>query len=67
MSAILKEEPPDVSETNRNVSPALERIVRRCLEKNPTERFQSVGDVGFSLEAISDMSSSTMMLNGLIT
>src|SRR6202021_2126735 len=41
MSAILKEEPPELSETNRNVSPALERIVRHCLEKNPAERFQS--------------------------
>src|SRR5713226_2280450 len=38
MSAIAKEEPPDLAETNRNVSPALERIVRHCLEKNPAER-----------------------------
>ena len=44
MSAILKEEPPDLTETNRNVTPALERIVRHCLEKNPAERFQSARD-----------------------
>src|SRR5580704_6139411 len=58
MSAILKEEPADLSETNRNVSPALERIVRHCLEKNPAERFQSARDVAFNLEALSDISSS---------
>jgi Tol biopolymer transport system component len=59
MSAILKEEPPDLAETNRNVSPALERIVRHCLEKNPAERFQSARDVAFNLEALTDISSST--------
>ncbi len=59
MSAILKEEPPDLSETNRNVSPALERIVRHCLEKNPAERFQSARDVAFNLEALTDISSAS--------
>ncbi len=59
MSAILKEEPPDLGETNRNVSPALERIVRHCLEKNPAERFQSARDVAFNLEALTDISSSS--------
>jgi Tol biopolymer transport system component len=59
MSAILKEEPADLSETNRNVSPALERIVRHCLEKNPAERFQSARDVAFNLEALTDVSISS--------
>src|ERR1035441_10604155 len=59
MSAILKEEPPELSETNRNVSPALERIVRHCLEKNPAERVQSARDVAFNLEALTDISSSS--------
>jgi eukaryotic-like serine/threonine-protein kinase len=59
MSAILKEEPPDLAETNRNVSPALERIVRHCLEKNPAERFQSARDVAFNLEALTDISSTS--------
>jgi eukaryotic-like serine/threonine-protein kinase len=56
MSAILKEDPPDLSETNRNISPALERIVRHCLEKSPAERFQSARDVAFNLEALTDVS-----------
>jgi serine/threonine protein kinase/Tol biopolymer transport system component len=59
MSAILKEEPADLAETNRNVSPALERIVRHCLEKNPAERFQSARDVAFNLEALSDITGSS--------
>jgi serine/threonine protein kinase/Tol biopolymer transport system component len=59
MSAILKDDPPELSETNRNISPALERIVRHCLEKNPAERFQSARDVAFNLEALSDISTST--------
>ncbi|HEY1434602.1 MAG TPA: protein kinase, partial [Thermoanaerobaculia bacterium] len=56
MSAILREEPPDLSATNRNVAPGLERIVRHCLEKNPEERFYSTRDVAFDLEALSGLS-----------
>src|SRR4029450_5564136 len=41
MSAILKEDPPDLSETNQRISPGLERLVNHCLEKNPAERFHS--------------------------
>ncbi|HTR02571.1 MAG TPA: serine/threonine-protein kinase, partial [Thermoanaerobaculia bacterium] len=51
MAAILKEDPPDLSVTNQNVSPGLERIVRHCLEKNPERRFQSASDIAFDLEA----------------
>jgi serine/threonine protein kinase len=56
MSAILKEDPPDLSETNRTVSPALERIVQHCLEKNPEQRFHSARDLAFDLEAVSTTS-----------
>jgi Tol biopolymer transport system component len=58
MNAILKEDPPDLSETSPNMFPSLERIVRRCLEKNPSQRFQSISDVGFALEAFSGTSAS---------
>ena len=50
MSAILKEETPELSETARNVPAGLERIVRHCLEKNPSQRFHSAGDLAFDLE-----------------
>ncbi len=59
MSAILKEEPAELSETGRNISAPLERIVRHCLEKNPAQRFQSAGDVAFNLEALTDSSISS--------
>ena len=59
MSAILKEEPPDLTATNRNLQPGLERIVRHCLEKNPEERFQSAHDIAFALESLSGVSSSS--------
>ena len=59
MSAILKEEPDELTETGRNVPASLERIVRHCLEKNPAQRFQSAGDVAFALEALADSSISS--------
>ena len=53
MTAILKEDPPELTQLNRNISPALERIARHCLEKNPEQRFQSARDLAFDLEALS--------------
>lgn len=58
ISAILKEDPPDLTATGRNVPPTLERIVRHCLEKDPAARFQSALDIAFDLEALSTISSS---------
>src|SRR5438128_1316774 len=56
MSAILKEDPPDLLSTNQNISPALERLVNHCLEKSPESRFHSASDLAFALEAISGAS-----------
>ena len=53
MSAILKEDPPELSDTNKTVSPALARLVNHCLEKNPEERFHSARDLAFALESLS--------------
>ncbi len=53
MTAILKEEPEELSTLNPNINPALERIVNRCLEKKPERRFQSTADLGFALDALS--------------
>jgi serine/threonine protein kinase/Tol biopolymer transport system component len=58
MSAILKEDPPDLSVTGQNVPPALERIIRHCLEKSPEQRFHSAHDLGFDLESLSGVSAS---------
>ena len=59
IQAILSHDPPALSGINPVVPPAFERIVRRCLEKNASERFHSVRDVAFALEAISDLSASS--------
>ena len=59
MTAILKEEPEELTESNPNISPSLERIVRRCLEKKRERRFQSTSDLGFALEALSAPTSSS--------
>ncbi len=56
ITAILTKEPPDLSATNKDVHPGLDRIVRHCLEKNPEERFESARDVAFDLEALSGVS-----------
>jgi tRNA A-37 threonylcarbamoyl transferase component Bud32/tetratricopeptide (TPR) repeat protein len=56
MTAILREEPPDLSETNRSVPHALEEVVRHCLEKEPEGRFHSARDVIFALEALPEVS-----------
>jgi hypothetical protein len=53
MNAILKEDPPDLTLTNSRLPPAVNRIVRHCLEKAPGERFQSARDLAFALEALS--------------
>jgi eukaryotic-like serine/threonine-protein kinase len=53
MNAILKEDPPPLTETNRQLPPGLERIITHCLEKSPEERFQSARDIAFDLELLS--------------
>src|SRR4029450_6606786 len=45
MAAILEREPPSMSEREGSVSPLLEHLVKRCLAKDPNERWQSAGDV----------------------
>jgi eukaryotic-like serine/threonine-protein kinase len=59
MSAILKEDPPELTATNTKISPALDRVVRRCFEKKPEQRFQSASDLAFALEALSAVSGSS--------
>jgi serine/threonine protein kinase len=59
MTAILRDDLPELAATTPNISPGLEQIVRHCLEKNPEERFQSARDVAFAFEAISGPSTSS--------
>jgi eukaryotic-like serine/threonine-protein kinase len=59
LTAILHSDPAPI-EADRGLPPALDRIVRRCLEKEPAERFQSARDVGFALEALSETSGAAL-------
>jgi eukaryotic-like serine/threonine-protein kinase len=59
MTAILKEDPPEISTASKPIAPAVERIVRRCLEKKPQQRFQSARDLAFNLEGLSGNSATT--------
>ncbi len=57
ISAILNDDPPEVKLSNSSLSGILDRIVRRCLEKRPDDRFQSASDVAYAIEALSGMTS----------
>jgi serine/threonine protein kinase len=55
MTAILHEDPPELSLSGSPIAPALERTVRHCLEKTPDQRFQSARDLAFDLESFSTL------------
>ena len=54
MSAILSGDPPELESGTRTIPPMLDRLVRRCLEKSPDERYQSARDIAFNLEVALD-------------
>ena len=45
ISAIMTAEPPPISTVQPMTPPALDRVVRTCLAKDPEDRWQSAGDV----------------------
>jgi Tol biopolymer transport system component len=59
LTAILKEDPPELSRTRPALPAGLERIVTHCLEKRPEERFQSARDLAFDLQSFADAASGT--------
>ncbi|HEX4008275.1 MAG TPA: protein kinase [Acidobacteriaceae bacterium] len=61
MAGILNDDPPSISQAAQATPPGLQRVVHRCLEKNPEQRFQSASDLAFALEALSDSGSSMAM------
>jgi len=56
ISAIMRDTPRSMAELQPVTPPALERIVRRCLAKDPDDRFQNASDLAFDLEALSTTS-----------
>ena len=65
MSAILSADPPELESGTGTIPPILDRLVRRCLEKAPDERYQSARDLAFSLEALSTASAGEASTVGL--
>ncbi len=65
MTAILNEDPPDLTGTSNTHPLGLERAIRHCLEKDPERRFQSVRDLEFNLQAL--LSDSGVEITGLVT
>jgi Tol biopolymer transport system component len=61
MTAILKDDVPEPSGSAVALPPSVWRIIRRCLEKKPEERFQSMRDLAFALESAVEGSSTTGM------
>ncbi len=57
LSAILNEDPPALTTTDRAIPPSLDRIVRHCLEKEPQQRFQSASDIAFYLGDVNEIQS----------
>jgi hypothetical protein len=57
MTAVLREEPPELNETGWQGPLGLQRILTRCLEKNVERRFQSASDLAFAIESLSGTSS----------
>ena len=53
ITAVLREDPPELAGSGRQVPPDFDRVVAHCVEKKPEERFQSARDLAFALRTIS--------------
>ena len=60
IGAILKDEPQAISEVQPLTPPLLDHIVRRCLAKDPEERWQTAGDLMRDLKWIGEGSANTL-------
>jgi eukaryotic-like serine/threonine-protein kinase len=65
MAAILKDTPPDPAESGKAIPLALARVIRRCLEKAPDERFQSARDLTYALGDIASTTGSAVQMSGV--
>jgi hypothetical protein len=59
MTAVLKDDPPEMMSVRQNIPEAFDQIVRHCLEKDPENRFQSARDLAFALGAASSLPTGT--------
>ena len=61
MAAILNEDPPAATEVRADLPPALDGIIRHCLERNPAERYQSARDLIFNLQSLTALGADSRM------
>src|SRR5579864_4812272 len=58
LTAILKEDPAEMSREGQDIPFAFEQVARHCLEKEPENRFQSARDLAFALSTLSEATTS---------
>ena len=58
LTAVLREDPPDLTRTSEAVPRALDQLIHHCLEKPRAQRFQSARDLAFALKALSGSTTS---------
>jgi serine/threonine-protein kinase len=66
VARVLREDPPDLSETGKRVPVELQRLILHCLEKNPEERFQSAHDAAYNLKTVMNLADTLQTSTGLI-
>jgi TolB-like protein/Flp pilus assembly protein TadD len=59
IAAILMQEPSELAASGPNISPALDHIVKHCLEKDRNNRFQSAKDIAFALSEQSSLTATS--------
>ena len=65
LAAVLRDEPVPAREVSDEVSPELDRVIHRCLRKEPAKRFQSAADLKVALEELRDESASALPAQAL--
>ena len=65
LAAILEKEPEPISSAQPFAPPALDRLIRNCLTKDPDQRWQSAHDLKVQLQTISEMGSKPASLRRL--
>lgn len=56
IAAVLRDEPEPAGRVSAGVPPELERVIHRCLRKEPAKRFQSMADLKVALEELREES-----------
>src|SRR6185295_10984546 len=52
LNKIIRDEPPAISDSNPDTPRDLQKLVRRCLQKDPEERYQTIKDVAIEIKEV---------------